>query len=306
MRHFAVLGALAAIALGAATASAQAYDVTALRNSPAASAPSTLQSNGFKFAGTYNNSDGEWKMWFNRGTGECVGYTQKKLDVKRAKSFNSDHCQEADRGGYGGHRHHGDRAVVSIFDVTTLRNSPAANAPDTLHSNGFRFVGIYNDPDGEWKMWFNRGSGACVGYTQMKHEVKRAKPFKNENCRDANSDGYGNHRYDDNSNYGNDNYNNRDGNYGGDRNDRGSYSSAAIPGWMVGTFEGHSKGVDIALDIAGDGRVTIVTNGQRGYGHISDGKLQFGKLEFYIARDGNGLTTRQTDDSSVIVDYRRR
>jgi hypothetical protein len=48
-------------------------------------------------------------MWFNRRTGECVGYTQKGREVKRAKSFNNDKCRGADRGGFNDRHDRDDR-----------------------------------------------------------------------------------------------------------------------------------------------------------------------------------------------------
>ncbi|HEY4123579.1 MAG TPA: hypothetical protein VGM36_03135, partial [Rhizomicrobium sp.] len=143
------------------------------------------------------------------------------------------------------------------YDITNLRNTPASNAPATLQAEGFKFTGNYNDSDGDWKMWFNRRTGECVGYTQKGREVKRAKDFKNDKCRGADRGGYGG-RHD------------RDDHYGppppppgyGDR-DHDRYGDNGVPGWMVGYFRGHNRGygADVSLDISRDGSVVATVNG---------------------------------------------
>ena len=229
-RKLQILG-LASILAVAATTAAQAYDITDLRNTPASAAPGTLQAEGFRFVGNYNDFDNDWKMWFNRRTGECVGYTQKGREVKRARSFNNDKCRGADRGGYGGWRDRDDR---------------------------------YGPPP---------------------------------------SGGYGDHdRYDDRNGYDDrDRYDDRNG-YG-DHDRRGGND---VPDWVVGTFRGYSYGTEVSLEVSRDGRAIFTSNGQRTYGQYRDGKLQIGPNEFYVQRDGDGMTTRQVDNRNIIVKYRRR
>jgi hypothetical protein len=201
------------------------------------------------------------------------------------------------------------------YDVTGLRNTPASTAPDTLQAEGFQFAGTYNDFDNDWKMWFNRRTGECVGYTQKGREVKRAKSFNNDKCRGADRGGYGG-RHDRDDRYGpppgsgygdRDRYDDR-GSYG----DRGGYADHDrrggndVPGWAVGTFRGYSYGTEVSLEVSRDGRAVFTSNGQRTYGQYRDGRLRIGPLEFYVERDGDGMTARQTDNKNIIIKYRRR
>ncbi|HEY8947861.1 MAG TPA: hypothetical protein VIM56_03140 [Rhizomicrobium sp.] len=93
---------------GLAATSAYAYDVTTLRDTRADSARAQLDAHGFRYVGTYSDFDNEWKMWFNRRTGECAGITEKGRNISRAKNFKTDRCRDADRGGFGGRPDHDD------------------------------------------------------------------------------------------------------------------------------------------------------------------------------------------------------
>lgn len=190
-------------------------------------------------------------------------------------------------------------AVTSAYayDVTELRDSPAANAPGTLQSQGFRFVGTYSDFDNEWKMWFNRGTGECVGYTQKGRQVKRARSFGHDRCRNADRGGFGDRR-----DYDND-Y--RGGGYGDHDRDR---DRDGVPGWMIGYFRGYNRtyGADVSLDISPDGNVVATVDGRRSYGEFRHGKLRVGVNWFYVDRDPDGLTTRQIGNEDNVVRYRRR
>jgi len=194
--------------------------------------------------------------------------------------------------------------AAQAYDVTALRNTPASAAPGVLQAEGFKFVGNYNDFDNDWKMWFNRRSGECVGYTQKGREVKRAKDFKNDKCRDADRGGYGD-RHD------------RDDHYGppppppgyGDR-DRGHdrYGDNDVPRWMTGYFQGYNRayGAVVSLDISRDGSVVATVNGKRTTGEYRNGKLRMGMFKFTVDRTDDGLTTRQIGDEGNVVHYRRR
>jgi hypothetical protein len=188
------------------------------------------------------------------------------------------------------------------YDVTELRDSPAADAPAKLQSQGFRFVGTYDEIDNQWKMWFNRGTGECVGYTQKGRKTSRAKSFKNDRCRDAERGGYGG-RHD------------RDDHYGpppppphyGD-NDHDRWGDRDVPRWMTGSFRGHNRayGSDVTLDISRDGDVVATANGVRMDGRIRDGILRVGPNRFTIDRNDDGFTTRQIGNDRNVVHYRRR
>ncbi|MGN6516146.1 MAG: hypothetical protein ACTHLR_09945 [Rhizomicrobium sp.] len=183
-------------------------------------------------------------------------------------------------------------AVTSAYayDVTELRDSPAAEAPNRLQSQGFRFVGTYSDFDNEWKMWFNRHTGECVGYTQKGRQVKRARSFGNDRCRSADRGGF-DHRPD---------YYDGGGYHGGDRD--------GVPGWMVGYFRGYNRsyGADVSLDISPDGNVVATVNGRRSYGEFRRGKLRIGVNWYFVDRDPGGLVTRQMGNEDNVVHYRRR
>ncbi|MBS0275323.1 MAG: hypothetical protein JSR55_13275 [Proteobacteria bacterium] len=204
--------------------------------------------------------------------------------------------------------------AAQAYDVTALRNTPASDAPGTLQAEGFRFTGTYNDFDNDWKMWFNRRTGECVGYTQKGREVKRAKDFGNDRCRDADRGGFGG-RYDHDNRYGptppgygdRDRYDDRDrhGDHDGYA-DHGHWGGNDVPGWAVGTFRGYSYGTEVSLEVSPDGRAVFTANGQRTYGRFSDGRLQIGPTEFYVERDGDGMTARQVDNRNIIIKYRRR
>ena len=191
-------------------------------------------------------------------------------------------------------------APAYAYDVTALRNTPVSNAPGTLQAQGFKFVGTYNDFDNEWKMWFNRGTGECVGYTQKGRNVSRARPFNFDRCRSADR--------------GFDDRRDRDyGDRGGGFDDHGGYDrhddhGGDVPGWMVGYFRGYnsSYGSDVSLNISPDGTVVATMNGNRTYGEFRRGKLRIGMFRFYVDRDRDGFTTRQVDDDSNVVRYRRR
>jgi len=198
--------------------------------------------------------------------------------------------------------------AAQAYDVTTLRNTPASAAPDTLQAEGFRFVGTYNDFDNDWKMWFNRRSGECVGYTQKGREVKRAKDFKNDKCRDADRGGYGD-RHDRDDRYGpppGNGYGDRDRHDDHNGYDHDRRGGNDVPDWAVGTFRGYSYGTEVSLEVSRDGRAVFTANGQRTSGRFSDGKLQIGPNVFYVQRDSDGMTARQVDNRNIIIKYRRR
>jgi hypothetical protein len=194
-------------------------------------------------------------------------------------------------------------APAHAFDVTGLRNTPGSDAPGTLQANGFRFVGTYNDFDNEWKMWFNRGTGECVGYTQKGRQVRRAKPFNTDRCRSADR-GFDDRRDRDDRGGGFDN----GGGYDHGGYDRHDDRDGDVPGWMVGYFRGYNRsyGSDVSLNISPDGTVVAIVNGNRTYGEFRHGKLRLGMFKFYIDRDPDGFTTRQVGDESNVVRYRRR
>ena len=206
-------------------------------------------------------------------------------------------------------------SAAYAYDVTSLRNTPASTAPDTLQAEGFRFVGNYNDFDNDWKMWFNRRSGECVGYTQKGREVKRAKSFNNDKCRGADRGGFGD-RHDRDDRYGpppgsgygdRDRYDDRDRH--GDRDGYGDHDRRGdndVPGWAVGAFRGYSYGTEVSLEVSRDGRAVFTKNGQRTDGQYRNGRLRIGTVEFYVERDGDGMTARQVDNRNIIVKYRRR
>lgn len=187
------------------------------------------------------------------------------------------------------------------YDITSLRNTPVSNAPATLQAEGFKFSGSYSDSDGDWKMWFNRRTGECVGYTQKGREVKRAKSFNNDKCRGGFSGGH-----------------DRDDHYGppppppgyGDRggHDDRYGDNGDVPRWMVGSFRGYNRayGAAVTLDISRDGSVVATVNGKPSSGEYRNGKLRMGFLKFTIDRDDDGFTTRQIGDDSNVVHYRRR
>jgi hypothetical protein len=192
---------------------------------------------------------------------------------------------------------------AQAYDVTVLRDSPAADAPSALQSNGFHFVGTYDEIDNQWKMWFNRSTGECVGYTQKGRKVSRAKPFKNDRCREAERGGYGGRhdRYDndryDNDRHDNDRYHGDD--YRGDRD---------VPRWMVGYFLGYSRilGSTMSLNISSDGQVVATLDGRSGNGELRRGKLRIGTAWYSVDRDDNGFTTREIGNERNVVHYRRR
>lgn len=189
----------------------------------------------------------------------------------------------------------GTVTAAQAFDITELRQTPASAAPGTLQANGFRFVGTYDDSDGEWKMWFNRSAGECVGYTQKGREVKRAKSFKIDRCRNSER-GFGDSGYGDRDRYDD------------QRGDHDRYGDGDVPGWMVGYFRGYNRtyGSDLSLDISRDGTVIATVNGKRVDGEYRRGKLRIGFSKFYVEQDRDGLTTREVDNESNVVHYRRR
>lgn len=192
--------------------------------------------------------------------------------------------------------------AAQAYDVTSLRNTPASAAPDALQAAGFKFAGNYNDIDNDWKMWFNRSTGECVGYTQKGREVKRAKSFDNDKCRNSDRGGFGD-RHDHDDRYG-------PPPGGGDRDSHGDRygDNGDVPRWMVGSFRGYNKtyGAVVSLDISRDGSVVATVNGKPTTGEYRNGKLRMGFLKFTVDRDDDGLTTRQIGDESNAVHYRRR
>lgn len=183
------------------------------------------------------------------------------------------------------------------YDITTLRDAPADNGRRDLQASGFRYVGTYNDLSNEWNMWFNRGTGECVGFTQKGRKISRAKTFKTERCREADRGGYGHH--------------DRDDHYGPPpprHDDQDRYGDRDVPRWMVGNFNGYNRayGSRVTLDISRDGDVVATTNGVRMDGRIRDGVLRVGPNRFTIDRDDDGFTTRQIGNERNEVHYRRR
>jgi hypothetical protein len=182
------------------------------------------------------------------------------------------------------------------FDITTLRDAPADSGRRALQSSGFRFVGNYNDFSNEWDMWFNRGTGECVGITEKGRRISRAKTFKNERCREADRGGFGH----------------RDDHYGAPPppryGDHDRWSDRDVPRWMVGYFTGYNRdyGSRVSLDISRDGDVVATVNGVRADGRIRDGVLRVGPNRFYVERDDDGFTTRQIGNERNVVHYRRR
>jgi hypothetical protein len=191
------------------------------------------------------------------------------------------------------------------YDITSLRNTPVSNAPATLQAEGFKFVGNYTDSDGDWKMWFNRRTGECVGYTQKGREVKRAKSFNNDKCRGADRGGFGD-RHDGDDHYGPPPPPPGYGDRGGHDDRYGD--NGDVPRWMVGSFRGYNKayGAVVSLDISRDGSVSATVNGKPSSGEYRNGKLRMGFLKFTVDRDDDGFTTRQIGDDSNVVHYRRR
>ena len=180
--------------------------------------------------------------------------------------------------------------AAQAIDATSLRDRPADRVRAELDSEGFRYIGTYNDFDNEWKMWFNRRTGECVGITEKGRSVSRAKTFKTDRCRDADRGGFGD-RHD---HYGPPP---PPPSYGGD-----------VPRWMTGSFRGFNRGYgsDVTLDISRDGDVVATINGMRTDGRIRDGVLRVGPNRFTIERDDDGFTTRQIGNDRNVVHYRRR
>lgn len=106
MRYSTIFAALAIVAGTATTAAA--FDARTIRDMPVDRARSQLDASGFRFTGAYNDISNDWVLWFNRSTGECIGFTQKGRHTSRAKSFKIDRCREAGRD-FHGHRHHNGR-----------------------------------------------------------------------------------------------------------------------------------------------------------------------------------------------------
>ena len=188
------------------------------------------------------------------------------------------------------------------FDITKLRDSPADNGRRDLQSNGFHYVGTYNDLSNEWDMWFNRGTGECVGFTQKGRKISRAKTFKTERCREADRGGFGG-RHDDHYGGYSDHHGDRD-RYG----DHGRYGDRDVPSWMVGHFSGHSRILDaeMFLDIAPDGTVVATLNGRRGNGEFRPGQLRIGVAWYDVDRDPDGFTLRERGNKRNVVHYHRR
>jgi hypothetical protein len=190
------------------------------------------------------------------------------------------------------------------FDIATLRDSPADNGRRALQSSGFRFVGNYNDFSNEWDMWFNRGTGECVGITQKGRMISRAKTFKNERCREADRGGMGGRHDHDGDHYGPPPP--RYGDQDRDRHDH--WGDHDVPRWMVGSFSGYNRsyGSRVTLDISRDGDVVATANGMRMDGRIRDGVLRVGPNRFDIDRNDDGFTTRQIGNEGNVVHYHRR
>jgi hypothetical protein len=169
------------------------------------------------------------------------------------------------------------------FDVTDLRGTPANSAAGTLSANGFNFSGKSDEDGNTWDMWFNRSTRECVGFTRKGGDVKRARSFDKDACR-------------------------QDNDRHSDRDSHSDHADGDVPGWMVGYFRGHNRafGADVSLDISRDGSVVATVNGKRMVGEYRNGKLRIGFSKFYVERDSDGLTTRQTDNQDNVVHYRRR
>ena len=94
-------------------------------------------------------------------------------------------------------------------------------------------------------------------------------------------------------------------NVGGDDGDGDADGPTSNPpNWARGTF--YSDGYDqIILTINGNGRVTVVNNGQTYYGRYHNGRIYLNNDVSDVSRDGNGIRTYNRSNGQTTA-YRRR
>ncbi|MFO1435788.1 MAG: DUF3011 domain-containing protein [Gammaproteobacteria bacterium] len=87
----------------------------------------------------------------------------------------------------------------------------------------------------------------------------------------------------------------------------GATSNAAIPSWLVGTFNGYNPLYDAGMQITinQSGKVQATVQGTKLSGWYEEGKMVLGGVEYTVRRDQNGFRTIQDNDPGNQVIYTR-
>jgi hypothetical protein len=87
----------------------------------------------------------------------------------------------------------------------------------------------------------------------------------------------------------------------------GATSNAAIPSWLVGTFNGYNPLYDAGMQITVNqsGKVQAMVQGTKLSGWYEEGKMVLGGVEYTVRRDQNGFRTIQDNDPGNQVIYSR-